>query len=102
GQGGLRPKGVERPAPCVKRSRHSLTGQVPMTERLRKAFRNYEVARGLGDGEVVEIPLLLSGWQAAALEKAAHHRGLTTAELVRSLLNDFFSAQARGEGLRVG
>lgn len=42
-------------------------------------------------GEVIEIPLLLAGWQASALERAAHGRGLTAAEMVRSLLRDFFN-----------
>jgi hypothetical protein len=41
------------------------------------------------DGEVVEVPLLLPGWQAAALEAAAHDRGLTAAEMVRRLVRDF-------------
>jgi hypothetical protein len=44
--------------------------------------------REVPDGEVVEIPLLLPGWQMNALERAAHHRGVTAAEMVRSLLRD--------------
>ena len=40
------------------------------------------------DGEVVEIPLLLPGWQLSALERAAHRRGLTAGEMARSLLTD--------------
>lgn len=44
------------------------------------------------EGEtVVEVPLLLSLGQIAALEKAAHTRGLTAAEMVRRLLRDFTS-----------
>ncbi len=40
-------------------------------------------------GEVVEIPLLLPGWQATALETVAHDHGLTAAEMVRQLLRDY-------------
>jgi hypothetical protein len=39
--------------------------------------------------DVVEIPLLLPGWQASVLEKVAHQRGLTAAVMVRHLLRDF-------------
>jgi hypothetical protein len=46
---------------------------------------------GLPEAEVVEVPLLLSGWQVSALERAAHKRGLTAAEMVRHLLRDFFA-----------
>jgi hypothetical protein len=41
------------------------------------------------DAEVVEIPLLLPGWQVVALERAAQDHGLTTAEMVRRLIRDF-------------
>jgi hypothetical protein len=41
--------------------------------------------------EVVEIPVLLPGWQALALEDAAHDRGLTAGEMLRHLLADFFA-----------
>jgi hypothetical protein len=46
--------------------------------------------RGLDDA-VVEVSLLLPGWQVSALESAAHDRGLTAAEMVRSLLRDFLA-----------
>ncbi len=39
--------------------------------------------------DVVEMPLLLSGWQLSELEREAHHRGLTAAEMVRQVLRDF-------------
>jgi hypothetical protein len=42
-------------------------------------------------GEVVEIPLLLPDWQVCALETAASRRGLTTGEMVRSLVREFLS-----------
>jgi hypothetical protein len=47
---------------------------------------------GPSTGEVVEVPLLLSADQVSALEQAAHHRGLTTGEMVRRLLEDFITA----------
>ena len=43
------------------------------------------------EADVVEIPLLLAGWQVSALETAAHDRGLTAAEMVRHVLRDFLS-----------
>jgi hypothetical protein len=48
-------------------------------------------ALGLGPDEVIEVPLLLPGWQMSALEQAAHRRGMTAGEMVRSLLSDFFA-----------
>jgi hypothetical protein len=45
--------------------------------------------------EVIEVPLLLSGWQMSALERAAHRSGQTTGEMVRQLLRDFL---ARSDG----
>jgi hypothetical protein len=45
------------------------------------------------DDAVVEVSLLLPGWQASALESAAHDRGLTAAEMVRSLLRDFLTEE---------
>jgi hypothetical protein len=41
--------------------------------------------------DVVEIPLLLPGWQISALETAAHNRGQTAGEMVRDLLRDFLA-----------
>jgi hypothetical protein len=43
------------------------------------------------DGDVVEVPLLLPGWQVSALETAAHDYGLTAGEMVRHLLRDFIA-----------
>jgi hypothetical protein len=73
-----------------------------MTDRFRKSFRNPDLFQAPCPDEVVEIPLLLSGWQAAALERAAHDSGLTTGEMVRSLLREFFSTQALAGELEVG
>jgi hypothetical protein len=39
--------------------------------------------------DVVEISLLLPGWQASVLETVAHQRGVTAAAMVRHLLHDF-------------
>jgi hypothetical protein len=70
-----------------------------MIERVREAFRTSEATP---DDEVVEISLLLSGRQASALESAAHDRGLTAAEMVRSLLRDFLATRPRGHTLEAG
>jgi hypothetical protein len=43
----------------------------------------------LADRDVVEVPLLLPGWQVAALATAAQDRGLTAGEMLRCLLRDF-------------
>ena len=48
--------------------------------------------RGLED-EVLEVSLLLPAWQVTALESAAHDRGLTAAEMVRTLVRDFIADQ---------
>jgi hypothetical protein len=41
--------------------------------------------------DVIEVSLLLAGWQMSALERAAYRRGLTAAEMVRQLLRDFIA-----------
>lgn len=38
--------------------------------------------------EVVEMSLLLPAWQASALEAAARHRGMTTAQMIRRLIGE--------------
>jgi hypothetical protein len=40
------------------------------------------------DDDIVELTVLLPGWQVGALEKAARFQGLTTAQLVRGLIRD--------------
>lgn len=47
------------------------------------------------EADVVEIPLLLAGWQVTALETAAHDRGLTAGEMVRHVLRDFLAHAGR-------
>lgn len=46
---------------------------------------------------MVEFDLCLPGWQAAALEEAAHSRGLTAAQLLRGMIHDYFSRFVRSE-----
>jgi hypothetical protein len=41
------------------------------------------------EGLVVELPLLLPGWQVEALEAAARREGRTLAEMARRLIRDF-------------
>ena len=43
------------------------------------------------EGDVVELPLLLPGWQVSNLETVAHQRGMTAAAMVRHLLRDFLT-----------
>jgi hypothetical protein len=45
--------------------------------------------------EVVEVSLLLPGWQVQALAEAAQARGLTTGEMVRQLLRRFLAQPER-------
>jgi hypothetical protein len=47
------------------------------------------------DAEIVELSVLLPGWQAAALEATAHGQGLTTAQVVRRLIQDYFGKFAQ-------
>lgn len=58
----------------------------------------FDPARGVGEpctpsieGDVVELSVLLPGWQASKLETVAHQRGLTAAAMVRYLLRDFLN-----------
>lgn len=39
------------------------------------------------DKDVVELAILLPRWQAAALENAAHQQGISTAQMLRKLIN---------------
>jgi hypothetical protein len=48
-----------------------------------------QVDRAIADGDVVELDLLLPGWQVAALEGVAHRQGVTTGQLARQVLVDF-------------
>jgi hypothetical protein len=44
--------------------------------------------------DVVELSLLLPGWQITKLETVAHQRGMTAAAMVRHLLRDFLTIGA--------
>jgi len=44
--------------------------------------------------DVVEISLLLPGWQLAALQKAARRQNQTTGETVRRLVRDYLMQNA--------
>jgi hypothetical protein len=69
-----------------------------MNHRIRNPDHDQSPTNYLVDGDVVEIPLLLPGWQARALETAAHESGLTAAEMVRVLLRDFIAGQPGSSG----
>lgn len=62
-----------------------------MSNRFRNLSSNSAPSPDLHDTDVVEMPLLLPGWQISALETAAHDCGLTAAEMVRHLLRDFIA-----------
>jgi len=47
------------------------------------------------DGEMTELPVCLPTWQAAALERAAHARGLTAGQMLRGIVQEFFSRFAQ-------
>jgi hypothetical protein len=49
------------------------------------------------DEEIVEISLLLPGWQADELASVAQDRGLTAGQLLRRVLRDFCRQQHRRE-----
>lgn len=57
----------------------------------RRTFCDEEPREPLMEEEVVELPILLPGWQASFLETLAHQRGLTAGEMVRHLLHDFLT-----------
>jgi hypothetical protein len=62
-----------------------------MSDDLHLAVGTEELCKPLLEEEVVEIPLLLPGWEASILETVAHQRGLTTGAMVRHLLHDFLA-----------
>jgi hypothetical protein len=45
--------------------------------------------------EMVELALLLPAWQAEALELAAQDRGLTTGQMIRSLIRGVCDQHSR-------
>jgi hypothetical protein len=63
-----------------------------MREPFSSVLDDPESRPALTEGDVVEVPLLLPGWQMSALEREAHQRGLTAAAMVRNLIRDFIAA----------
>jgi hypothetical protein len=51
--------------------------------------RSTEFDLGRLNEDVVELSLLLPGWQFGALEKAARDKGLSTGQMVRQLIQKF-------------
>lgn len=47
------------------------------------------------DDEITELSVLLPGAQALSLEQAAHERGLTVAQMLRRLIQDFLKGGPR-------
>jgi hypothetical protein len=66
---------------------------VVMRDRPSPALCEAPTAREFQEGDVVEVPLLLPGWQVSALESVAHQRGLTAAAMVRNLIREFIAAR---------
>jgi hypothetical protein len=75
----------------------STPGQVDFMARFDLLSPSALSGPGTSAMEVVEIPVLLPGWQASALEDAAHERGQTAGEMLRHLLADFLKP-LRGQG----
>jgi hypothetical protein len=48
----------------------------------------------LPDAEMVELSLLLPGWQAAQMERLADSQGLTLGQLIRLLIRDCLTDRA--------
>ena len=69
-----------------------MQGRVPTSRMLLSAVPSQSAgawqADGAPSGDVVEIPLLLEAVHAAALEQLAFRRGMTTGELLRTLVRD--------------
>lgn len=53
-------------------------------------YTNTRSATLPGTEDVAELSLLLPSWQVSALEAAAHTKGLTTAAMMRRMIEDFF------------
>jgi hypothetical protein len=59
-----------------------------MNNRILNCYKG-ESGLALADHDVVEVPLLLPGWQMDALANAAQDRGQTAGEMLRHVLQDF-------------
>ena len=67
-----------------------------MSQRLSRVAPGDTLLLDEPGNDVVEIPLLLQGWQVTALETAAHNRGQTAGEIIRDLLRDFLARLPNG------
>jgi hypothetical protein len=72
-------------------SRPFCTGLLVMIDSFEPPFGVEERFMPPGEGEVVELPLLLPEWQMSRLERVAHQHGMTAAAMVRHLLRDFLT-----------
>jgi hypothetical protein len=73
-----------------------------MIDRLRYGAFAEEPGGPPPESDVVEIPLLLPGWQMDVLERVAHEKGLTAAEMVRQLLRSFVAEAQKKMGVSRG
>jgi hypothetical protein len=62
-----------------------------MNDGILNSYRG-ELGLALADRDVVEVPLLLPGWQVDALAMAAQDRGQTAGEMLRHVLEDFITS----------
>jgi hypothetical protein len=63
----------------------------------REAVGEGQGLPGQAEG-AVECPLLLTRWQLAALEAAAHERGLTAGQMLRRLVAEFCASASSPTG----
>ncbi len=81
---------MESQGPVLTPNPSSFSGQVLLMALVESPSSTTPSGEGMPVMDVVEVPVLLPGWQALALEDAAHDRGLTAGEMLRHLLSDFF------------
>ena len=62
-----------------------------VTNRLLGEFADMRSPISVVDGDMGELSLILPAWQIVALEAQAHNLGVTTAQMVRQLIHDYFS-----------
>lgn len=62
-----------------------------MTDLYHPLYGVAEPTTPVNEGDIVELPLLLPGWEVSKLETVAHQRGMTAAAMVRYLLRDFLT-----------
>jgi hypothetical protein len=62
-------------------------------------FPSPRIPQTEGGSEVVELPLLMLREQALALENVAYQRGLTLAQMMRSVIREVIAQQPTGTPL---